>query len=313
MNEPEAASRQQPVLSLVLYFIKPAPFLNEALASILSQADPEVELVVVAGHAPDTDLGIDPAHLRRIDRLIVEPDAGAWDAANKGWTAARGRWIQFVMADDVLPPASLAATLAVLAERDCDLVSGRMSLFHHDHGDRHQIASHDAQPLSLGRVLGTLCSPATLYRRALLERLGGFDGRFAYAHDRELLLRAWRGGARAETMPHEVYRMRIHDQSRTLSGDRGVVLSYLREHVAFADQWLARADLAEHEIGMLRRWRDEEALKYRLQGGGREHGASRNATLTLRRALGAALRIASRKLCRIASRPLRGRRPVEPG
>jgi glycosyltransferase involved in cell wall biosynthesis len=303
MNGPTGS---RPLLSLVLYFIKPAPFLNEALVTVVSQAGPDVELVVVAGHTPDTDLGIDPDHLRRIDRLIVEPDRGAWDAANKGWTAARGRWVQFVMADDELPPGSLAATLAALAERDCDLVSGRMSLFHHDRaGRRRLIASHDAQPLSFGRVLGTLCSPATVYRRALLERLGGFDGRFAYAHDRELLLRAWQEGAKAEIMPHEVYRMRIHEHSRTLSGDRGVVLSYLREHVAFADQLLARADLADRETRMLRRWRDEEALKYRLQGGGRGGEAS----LTLPRAFGAAARIASRKLRRIAA--WRGRPPVE--
>lgn len=257
--------RQKPVLSIVLYFLMPAPFLPEALASVVSQLGPETEFIVVAGHAAGTDLGIDPDHLRQIDHLIVEPDPGAWDAANKGWQIARGDWVQFFMSDDVLPAGSVAASLTELKNRSCDLVTGGISFYQSDRdGQRHFISHHNGRTLTLDRVLGELRSPAVLYRRDLLERLGGFDGRFGYSHDRELLLRAWQINASSDILAHDVYAMRVHPDSRTLSGDKIVMLAYLQEHLALADEALQHDGISAADIRAVLHWRDEEALKYHI-------------------------------------------------
>jgi hypothetical protein len=255
----------KPTLSIVMYFVKPAPFLNEALASIVAQRGDEVELIVVAGHPADEDLGIAPPLRAAINRLIVEPDRGAWEAANKGWRAARGCWVQFCMSDDWLPEGSLAETLRLLRdEAEADLLSGGMRFVAAAHsGGMRVVRTVAAQELTLDRVLDDVCSPALVYRRALLDRLGGFDSRFAYAHDRELLLRAWRLGVRHRRLPHETYWMRIHDLSRTNSGDRSVKLCYLRDHATFADALLASSELGSAGHEELCRWRDEELAKHR--------------------------------------------------
>jgi hypothetical protein len=131
-----------------------------------------------------------------------------------------------------------------------------------------------------------------------LERLGGFDGHFSFSHDRELMLRAWRLGVEHQTIAHEIYRMRVHALSRTTSGDSTVRLSCLGEHVAFADDLLARRELAVKQRAKLTRWRDEEFVKYCIiRGWGRARAVpALDAPITTPRIAAAVARIARRKL-----------------
>jgi hypothetical protein len=141
-----------------------------------------------------------------------------------------------------------------------------MIFFSEDAGKERVQRAVPAQPMTLERVLGDLCSPAILYRRNFLARSGGFDGRYRYSHDRELLLRAWRDQVAHAVLPHDVYRMRIHRRSRTTSGNTPVLLAYLREHIEFADHMLSQAALAPEAHHVLQRWRDEELIKCKIAG-----------------------------------------------
>ncbi len=279
---------REPLLSIVFYFIKPAEFLNDAISTVVSQQTDETELIVVAGHSPGEELGIAPAFASRIDRLIAEPDRGGWDAANKGWRAAQGRWIQFVMS---------AA----------------------DGSRERPIRIVPARELTLERVLGDLCAPSLLFRRRLLQRMDGFDGRYPYAHDRELLLRAWLAGTRHVRLSHEVYRMRVHAGSRTTSWNATVLLAYLNEHLAFADRLLLEPGLPPAKRRQLQRWRDEEfAKRWLLRTYARVPPSAQVPAKAARpsfpRLAGAFVRLAARRLLRAVRDP-RGAlaRPVNSG
>lgn len=295
------AEVDSPLLALVLYFIKPADYLNEALATVVAQLSPAVELIVVAGHEPDEELGIAPEFLPRIDRLIVEPDEGAWEAANKGWRAARAVWVQFVMADDRLPEGSIAATLSALRSLEADLASGGMTFFETVDGKDTVIRSVPGRALTLDRVLGDVCSPALIYRRAFLQRLGGMDGRYRYSHDREFLLRAWQLHARHAVLPHQTYWMRIHGSSRTTSGNRDIILAFLAEHVVWADHLLRDYALPSAAQSRIRRWRDEEWVKFKITHAlaGRPSDQALSPPIPAFRAACAAARIGMRRARRL--------------
>ncbi len=310
---------REPLLSIVFYFIKPAEFLNDAISTVVSQQTDETELIVVAGHSPGEELGIAPAFVSRIDRLIAEPDRGGWDAANKGWRAAQGSWIQFVMSDDRLPPGSVAQTLEALHHEEADLASGGLTFFAADGSRERPIRIVPARELTLERVLGDLCAPSLLFRRRLLQRMDGFDGRYPYAHDRELLLRAWLAGTRHARLSHEVYRMRVHAGSRTTSWNATVLLAYLNEHLAFADRLLLEPGLPPAKRRQLQRWRDEEfAKRWLLRSYARVPPSAqvpaKAARPSLPRLAGAFIRLAARRLLR-AIRDPRGAlaRPVNSG
>jgi glycosyltransferase involved in cell wall biosynthesis len=289
------------LLSIVMYYIKPAPFLNEALSSIVTQRTDEVELIVVAGHAAGEDLGIAPHLMASIDNLIVETDDGPWDAANKGWRAAQGQWIQFCMSDDWLPEGSLERTLQVLrSDPKGGVLSGGMTFVTSDaNGNLRTIRSVGAQDLVLDRILDDVATPAVIVRRTVLEELGGFDRRFAQAHDRELLLRAWRRKIPHQQLAHETYRMRVHGLSRTTSGNPMVKLAYWRDHVSFADALLLTGELLDEQQAKLQRWRDEELIKFRIvQCVTAAYGAPLSVRLPIHRGIAALIRIGCRKLAR---------------
>lgn len=292
-------------LSLVMYFVKPAEFLNEALASVVNQLTPATELVVIAGLRTGEETGIAPEFLPRISKLIVEPDAGGWDAANKGWRAARGTWVQFVMSDDLLPEGSIEKTLKAISGVSADIAVGGITFFE----EAGQAGSKFSErPFSLDRILGELSSPAIIYRRTLLDHMGGFDGRFRYSHDRHLLLRAWLANARPIALGHETYRMRVHQGSRTMSGNTRIVTVCQTEHITFADQLLLNPSLDAGARHKLQRWRDEELVKFRItkflaSDPSLVAANPPSAKITLTRLIVASAHIVGRKLWRAMRNP----------
>ena len=153
--------------------------------------------VVVVDDRPD---GGEPllgpaAHAALGGRLHVIQGAGAGPAAarNRGWCAADAQWIAF-LDDDVVPPPewspALAADLAGLGP-EVGASQGRV---------RVPLPS-DRRPTDRERGVAGLedaqwATADMAYRRAVLERVGGFDERFprAYREDADLGLRVQASG-----------------------------------------------------------------------------------------------------------------------
>ncbi|WP_225607726.1 MULTISPECIES: glycosyltransferase family 2 protein [unclassified Pseudomonas] len=125
-------SERMPADSLLLSVIIPAynyaRLLPRALASVMSQADLRVELIVVDdGSSDDT-----PALLREAQTLygpslivLQQANAGAASARNHGLRTCRGRHVLFLDADDELLPNAVATVLDILAARpSLDLLLG---------------------------------------------------------------------------------------------------------------------------------------------------------------------------------------------
>ena len=74
----------------------------------------KIELVVVDGHSTDGTAEILHGNEAQIDKLLIEPDKGIYDAMNKGIRLATGDFFIFVGADDELldiPEKSLELAL----------------------------------------------------------------------------------------------------------------------------------------------------------------------------------------------------------
>ncbi|MGG7566780.1 glycosyltransferase family 2 protein [Rhodovulum sp. DZ06] len=127
-------------------------------------------------------------------RWISEPDGGIADAMNKGAALARGEWILFLHAGDLFDgpdalarvvPALHAAAAAGEQIVSCDVAIGP------------ERRPYRATGLWLKTELKTtIPHQGAFCRRALFERIGGFDGGWRVAMDYEFFLRAMRAGAR---------------------------------------------------------------------------------------------------------------------
>lgn len=91
-----------PLLSIVTVVLNGAETLERALKSVFDQGFDDLDYVVIDGGSTDGTLEILRKHESRIGYWRSEPDAGLYDAMNKGVRAAKGRWVFFLGADDLL-------------------------------------------------------------------------------------------------------------------------------------------------------------------------------------------------------------------
>lgn len=117
-----------PRLSVIIPAYNYAQLLPRALESVLTQADEQVELVVVDdGSTDETPDVLNEALTLHGDRLRVvhQANAGAAAARNHGLRISRARHVLFLDADDELLPGALSAVLNILAEQPTlDLLLG---------------------------------------------------------------------------------------------------------------------------------------------------------------------------------------------
>ena len=100
----QTAKTQQPLVSIIIATYNAALHLQACLHSIVEQAYPAIEVLIVDGGSTDGTLSILKEHNVHIAKWISEPDKGIYDALNKGIKMASGQWLYFLGADDRLLP-----------------------------------------------------------------------------------------------------------------------------------------------------------------------------------------------------------------
>ncbi len=120
---------------------------------------------------------------------------GPGAARNIGWRAAKGALVWFVDADCVAEPDTLPLLLPHLRDSKAGGVSGSYGtmtadnllscLIHEEIVERHRV---------MGSRVNFLATFNVVYRRSILDQIGGFDERFLKAQDAELSFRVMDAG-----------------------------------------------------------------------------------------------------------------------
>lgn len=114
----------EPLISFVItYHSEPEAFLLACLESVraLHLAEGEAEVIIVDDGKTLADFPLQG------ERLIRQEQAGLSVARNTGIEACRGRYIQFIDADDCLIPGAYEAVLEQLRGEQADVVMFRMT------------------------------------------------------------------------------------------------------------------------------------------------------------------------------------------
>ncbi len=210
------------LVSVVIPCYNHGRFLAEAIESALSQAHDPKEVIVVDDGSVDETAEV----AARYDvRYVHQENAGLSAARNTGLRESAGAYVVFLDADDRLLPGALAAGLACLnANPECEFAFGT---YRHIAADGSYL--RPSHPPAAGPDLylallyyNHIGLPATvMYRRGVLDLLGGFDTRLKAAQDYDLYFRIARQFP-IERHPHVVAEYRKHDSS--LSADPALML-----------------------------------------------------------------------------------------
>jgi glycosyltransferase involved in cell wall biosynthesis len=188
--------RDRPVVSVITPTLNQARFLERMLASLRAQTCPAFEHLVIDGGSTDGTLEI-LAREAALGRLqwVSQPDAGMYDAINKGLSRASGEILAYLNSDDAWFPWSLETVVGAFAARpDADLVFGDGVKLKEDTGSQRLRLFGPFDRVSLANY-ESLMQPAVFWRRRVYERLGGFDADMRYVADLDYWLRASAAGS----------------------------------------------------------------------------------------------------------------------
>jgi glycosyltransferase involved in cell wall biosynthesis len=233
-----------------------ASLLPEALASMRTQDYPNVEHWILDGGSTDETARLLARHEHL--RVLSEPDKGYADALNKGLARATGDVIGILNTDDLLPPGTLTVVARAFAMADCDIVTGEARFFEDTPSGRvyyREISNPERLTLTVQNVaLHPPVINARFYRRAFVETVGNFDGRWEIAGDREWLLRVALARPREQLLHRPVYDYRRHEQSLTLNPADSNGEKIREEHIQVAEEALDRRQLTAADRAILREW-----------------------------------------------------------
>jgi glycosyltransferase involved in cell wall biosynthesis len=224
----------EPMVSVLVPSLNASDFIHTALTSVLD-ANVPLEVIVQDGGSADVTHKIVRSIADERVRLFVEQDQGQADALNRALALARGEFVLWLNADDVVIARGLEQ--AIGATKGADVVYGGWGLIDLD-GRR--IKTYRPGPLEHRRLLrrGTyIFSGSLLVRREVLRALGGFAPSLHCCMDFDLLVRIARSGAKAKRIDDEIGLLRIHPASK---GQRAP-WRFFREHWRVAWRERARA------------------------------------------------------------------------
>jgi glycosyltransferase involved in cell wall biosynthesis len=217
-----------PLVSVVMPVFNAAPYLREAIDSVLTQDYPALEMIVVDDGSTDGSTEILRSYGDRI-RVLAQERRGPAAARNIGVRQARGDYIAFHDADDFWMPHKLTEQVALMREApQFAIVFGQFAYWRADATGRfpdpllalaHPETWEIKQPLSGYLYVDELldsCIPmiTPLIRREVFDALNGFDESLLSGSDYDFWLRA--------TFRFQTHKMnrcqalyRIHEQGVT--------------------------------------------------------------------------------------------------
>lgn len=189
-----------PLFSCVVPVKGARPYMDEALESLKLQGlGDDLEVIIQDGD--------------------VEPDAGQSDALNKGFAKAKGEWLFWLNADDVLLPGALKRVLDRINRIDSiDWIAGD-TVYIDEHGKVIEVRTDAKWRSWFGKNLSVWTGgPSAFFSRELWARMGGFDVGLKYVMDIDLWTRWAKAGIKFAELNEYVWGFRIHAGSKTTGG-----------------------------------------------------------------------------------------------
>lgn len=189
-----------PLFSCVVPVKGDRPYLQEAVQSLYAQGvGDSLEIIIQDGD--------------------IESDSGLSDALNRGFSKAKGEWLFWLNADDVLLDGALMCLRdAIFANPQSEWFAGNTKYLGED-GSHIGVRWNSRWHSFLYRYLAVWTGgPSSFFKKALWERLGGFDTSLRFMMDIDLWTRWARQGVRYEVLPQLIWGFRVHHGSLTTGG-----------------------------------------------------------------------------------------------
>jgi hypothetical protein len=204
-----AETELPPLITVIIPVHNGAAFIADAIANVVSQNYPALEIIVVDDGSTDNVEDVVSA-LPTDVRFLQQENLGAAAARNRGIRDASGDYVAFLDVDDLWPEQNLVTLLEVMRRKPAlEIVHGYGQLMERD--DSSDEYSYVGNPLeSYPYYIG-----AALYRRSAFERVGLFDTDLDFSEDSDWYTRAAESGLGIERLDQVTLFVRRHESNMT--------------------------------------------------------------------------------------------------
>ncbi len=230
-----------PRVSIVVPVYNGEKYLAEALDSVLAQSYSNLQVIAVDDGSTDGTSEILSRYTGAVC-LQSQDNRGQSASLNRAWNEAEGSLIGYVSADDRLEPRAVEQLVEVLqAFPECVMVYPDYWLIDSIGRNLERVRAPEFSHADVLIDGNCPVGPGALFRRSLLDQVGGWNVGLRQIPDWEFILRA---GLCGEIRRHPVplARFRVHEASQTFaapSDDR------IAEYEIAINSFFARADVPE--------------------------------------------------------------------
>ncbi len=162
--------------------------LEHTLKSIYSQTYQNIEHIVIDGVSTDGTLDVVEKYKDKISYFISEPDAGLYNAMNKGIKAATGDILFFLNGDDQLyENTTIESIVEAFRKTNADMIYGDLIAV----DTKKQ--TEELQPGNIADkffwINQCLCHQVIFYKAELFKKYGLYDEKYKIAADYDVNLR----------------------------------------------------------------------------------------------------------------------------
>lgn len=244
---------QARLASIIIPCFNAEETLSETIQSALNQTYPQREIIVIDDGSRDGSAHIIRSFGAQI-RAEFGPNRGASAARNRGTALARGEFIQYLDADDLLAPDALERRVAALQTSGADvtyadwqrLVQGADGGFQPGETIERAMEAIDPDPEIACATAFWAPPVALLYHRRIVDAIGGWNESLPVIQDARFLFDAARVGACFVRVPGIGAYYRVHgDASLSRRDDRAFVRDVYRNGCQIQALWEQRGGLTE--------------------------------------------------------------------
>ncbi len=184
-NDKRQTTNEKPLISIITVVLNGKKHIAQTIESVINQKHDVIEYILIDGGSTDGTLDIISKYNNKIDKLISEPDAGIYDAMNKGLYVSTGTWVWFLNSDDYLDENVISKIVSQKEKMDSyDIIYGNLRRI----GKKYSYIIKERNLLNLKKTI-SFNHPSTLTKRELLIDVGGFNTKYKINADYDMFLR----------------------------------------------------------------------------------------------------------------------------
>ena len=184
-----------PKITIVTPNYNCAAFLETTILSVLDQAYPNLEYIIIDGGSTDGSLEIIKKYENQLAYWVSEKDNGIYDAINKGFERSTGEIMTWINSDDILCPDTLAYVANVfLNKKEVSWIQGLTTVINEKSEvifQREHVYSEYFFLTEFSKYnFKTIQQEGTFWRRTLWEKSGArLNTQYKLAGDFDLWIR----------------------------------------------------------------------------------------------------------------------------